>query len=99
MPTGRARTGCSQVGAVSVAGSRIAARLRRCTARRARRAEMRARFKKVADVLGIEQTPTMQELVCATTRIGRRCRQLTDHGPAGPRSQHAPDEMPRGSLG
>lgn len=52
----------TQVGAVSVAGSRIAAETAPVHGEE-RRAEMRARFKKVADVLGIEQTIDVQELV------------------------------------
>ncbi|COV05212.1 Conserved protein of uncharacterised function. Possible S-adenosylmethionine-dependent methyltransferase [Mycobacterium tuberculosis] len=59
-----------------------------------RRAEMRARFKKVADVLGIEQTIDVQELVYHDQDRASVADWLTDHGWRA-RSQRAPDEMRR----
>ncbi|CFE51270.1 Conserved protein of uncharacterised function. Possible S-adenosylmethionine-dependent methyltransferase [Mycobacterium tuberculosis] len=83
----------TQVGAVSVAGSRIAAETAPVHGEE-RRAEMRARFKKVADVLGIEQTIDVQELVYHDQDRASVADWLTDHGWRA-RSQRAPDEMRR----
>lgn len=81
------------VTALSAPGSRIAAETAPVHGEE-RRAEMRARFKKVADVLGIEQTIDVQELVYHDQDRASVADWLTDHGWRA-RSQRAPDEMRR----
>ncbi|OSC42149.1 class I SAM-dependent methyltransferase [Mycobacterium decipiens] len=83
----------TQVGAVSVAGSRIAAETSPVHADE-RRAEFWARFKKVADVLGFEQTVDVQELIYHDPNRASVADWLNRHGWRAV-ANSAPDEMRR----
>jgi methyltransferase (TIGR00027 family) len=83
----------TQVGELSAAGSRIAAETAGDFADE-RRQQMRERFKKVADTLGIEQTVDVQELIYHDEHRAPVGDWLNDHGWRAT-AQAAPDEMRR----
>ncbi|QUR69517.1 class I SAM-dependent methyltransferase [Mycobacterium spongiae] len=83
----------TQVGSLSAPGSRIAAETSPLHAEE-RREEMRARFKKVAEVLGYEQTVDVQELIYHDEDRAAVGDWLNNHGWRAT-AQSAQDEMRR----
>jgi methyltransferase (TIGR00027 family) len=83
----------TQIGALSPAGSRIAAETSPLHGDE-RRAQMRERFKKVADALGFEQTVDVQELIYHDENRAAVADWLNRHGWRA-EAQNSGDEMRR----